>query len=194
MLADMLNVLSCEHTTLWKTLSVRRSCCCKNAHFRPSSFFTPLLPLRAIHPPPRQFSGSHLASFPPRHPSSSLPIIPLHINRPSPRLWKLKQHCPYKMRPEFSYLQRMKALQAFNGVYSGLLTTILYKLTKKNAYLKKPSLYHWITWMCRGLWILRWSASTFSGGCDIGMKDSTQFQLHPLEQEKEYYLRLFRYH
>ena len=31
-----------------------------------------------------------------------------------------------KRRPEFSNLQRMKALQAFNGVYSGLLTTILY--------------------------------------------------------------------
>ena len=29
-------------------------------------------------------------------------------------------------KPEFSNVQRMKALQAFNGVYSGLLTTILY--------------------------------------------------------------------
>ena len=39
---------------------------------------------------------------------------------------KLKQHRPYKRRPEFFNVQRMKALQAFNGVYSGLLTTILY--------------------------------------------------------------------
>ena len=47
----------------------------------------------------------------------------------------MKQHCPYKRRPEFSNLQRMKALQAFNGVYSGLLTTILYyalQQTQKN--------------------------------------------------------------
>ena len=29
-------------------------------------------------------------------------------------------------RPEFPNSQRMKALQAFNGVYYGLLTTILY--------------------------------------------------------------------
>ena len=43
----------------------------------------------------------------------------------------LLQHCPYKKRPEFSNLKRMKALQVFNGVYSRLLTTILYQRQTK---------------------------------------------------------------
>jgi len=55
-------------------------------------------------------------------------------------LWKLKQHCPYKRRPEFSNIQRMKALQAFNGVYSGLLTTILYYWQTKSLPDKTISL------------------------------------------------------
>ena len=56
------------------------------------------------------------------------------------KLWKLKPHCPYKMRPEFSNIQRMKALQAFNGVYSGLLTTILYYWQTKSLPDKTISL------------------------------------------------------
>ena len=41
-------------------------------------------------------------------------------------LMKVETTLPLQKEARISNLQRMKALQAFNGVYSGLLTTILY--------------------------------------------------------------------
>ena len=47
-------------------------------------------------------------------------------------LMKVETTLPLKKEARISNLQRMKALQAFNGVYSGLLTTILYYLQTKS--------------------------------------------------------------